>query len=220
MKIDSQEIRIVPATEDLGGNKLEPEERPAEIRYGMSLPLTLGTGPTQRTEGAPIHQVRGLATVDMTAGELANSMRKRCGDCVYFDRNGWRKLYKEWKVGTYEQQQNLNTLREAAERVDDDAFRAKHMDQEQGEVDTDHVLADMGICQALTDYWSAILKKREEMLFMPECGCPDQFGPDGAYLGFLFKPRDASAEKRGSKVFDNVMNMAQGRTHVVKPEKK
>lgn len=219
MKVDSPEIRIVPATEDIGGTKLEPEERPGELRYGMSLPLTLGTGPTQPVTTQRPLQVRGLAVVDVTAGDLADAMRKRCAECQHFDRNAWRLLYKEWKVGTYEQQQQLNQLRAAAENVDDDAFRTKHMDPEQGEVDTDHVLADMGLCHALTDYWSAVLKKADPVLLTPECSCPDSFGPDGAYLGYLFKPRDRAAEKRSSKAFDKVMNMSMGRTTIIKPQK-
>lgn len=220
MKVDSQEIRIVPATEDVAGNKLEPEQRPGEIHYGMTVPLTLGHGPTQVVEqsGPPL-MVRGSAVVEITAGDIADAFRKRCSECKFFDRNAWRKLYKEWKVGTYEEQQMLNQMRAAAEQVDDDAFRTKHMDPEQGEIDTDHVLADMGLCHTLTDYWSSMLKSDEPRIFTPECGCPDMFGPDGTYLGFLFQARDVSAERRGSKAYDKVMAMAQGRAPVIKPSK-
>jgi hypothetical protein len=219
MKVDAPEIRIVPATEDLGGNKLEPEQRPGELRYGMSVPLTLGTGPAQKVATAVPMQVRGVAVVDVTAGDLADAMRKRCADCKHFDRNAWRVLYKEWKVGTHEQQLQLNELRAAAEQVEDDAFRTKHMDPEQGEVDTDHVLGDMGLCHALTDYWSAILKKADPVLLTPECSCPDTFGPDGAYLGFLFKPRDRQAEKKAAGAYDKILRMAEGKTTIIKPKK-
>lgn len=220
MKIDQQEIRVVPATTDPAtGEKLEPEERPAEIRNYTAMPLVMGSDPRNVSFAGPSLTVRGVVSVDMVAGEVADALRKRCADCRHYDRKAWMHLYRQWRVGSYEEQQKLNALRATASSVGDEDYRQKHMDAEQGEVDVEHAIQDMGICHALTDYWSKILGRNEEMLFAPECGCPDEFGPDNTYLGRLFMPRDGGAAKRGAQQYDKVMQAAAGRTPVVKPKK-
>lgn len=217
MKIDKQEIRIIPATHDVGGEKLEPEQRPAEIALHTGATLRMGNGPIA-AESSPTAHIPGIVTLDAVAGDIANSMRNRCGDCAHFDRPAWIALYKKWRVGTYEEQQQLNALRAAADKVNDEEYRAKHEDQD-GDLDTEHAIQAMGICHALTDYWSKIKGAADEQLFTPECSCPDQFGPDNTYLGACFKPRDVNARKHGDKGYDSIMQAAAGRSPVQKPNK-
>lgn len=221
MKIDKTEIRVIPATHDLAtGEKLEPEQRPAEMVLHTSGTLQMGNDPrTVKIGEGGARTIPGIVSVDMVAGDLADALRNRCRDCAHFDRPAWIALYKKWRVGTYEEQQKLNELRSMADLVNDEDYRAKHMDPEQGELDTEHAIQDMGICHVLTDYWSAIKGAPDEQLFTPECGCPDQFGPDGTYFGRLFKPRDGDARRRGAKGYDGIMQAAAGRLPVIKLKK-
>lgn len=217
MKVDKQEIRIIPATHDAAGEKLEPEQRPAEIVLHTSGTIQLGSDPRKVDVGAGVH-IPGMVTVDAFAGDLADAARNRCADCAHFDREAWIALYKKWRVGTYAEQQQLNSLREAADHVNDEDYRDKHQDPD-GELDTEHAIQALGVCHALTDYWSKIKGEFDPQLFDPACGCPDTFGPDNTYLGRCFKPRDAAAKKRGAKGYDQILQAAAGRSPVIKPGK-
>lgn len=217
MKVDKQEIRIIPATHDQAGEKLEPEQRPAEIVLHTGTTIQLGTDPRKVNVSDGI-QIPGLVTVDAVAGDIADAARNRCADCAHFDRAAWITLYKKWRVGTYTEQQQLNALRETADRVNDEDYRDKHTDQD-GDLDTEHAIQALGVCHALTDYWSKFKGEPDYQLFDPACSCPDQFGPDGAYLGACFKPRDIVAKRKGAQGYDKVMQAAAGRAPVQKSNK-
>lgn len=214
MKIKREVFQVVPATHAPDGARLEPEERPARRIMQTAVPLEWGGQTITRDMPGTIVQD------NLTAGEVAESFRSRCSICRHFNRQRWLEYYHDLRVslGDKRKQEELNEYRllidDAAELSPE--FYARHS-KDADEIDQENALRDLGICDALTESWSAHKKEFDAQVVFPEGCCPDGTpGPNGE-LQFYFQPRDTAYERAGNAGYDAAMRAAQGRAPKVKP---
>lgn len=193
MKIKADLLRISNATHDQKGNKLEPEERPAERVLVTELGVT-STDPNALPDAK--QGIRGEIAVQTTAGELAQSFKSMCFSCRHFDQKAWLLLRRKWEHGTIEEQRQLNSVRAALiDTQNADVQSMVAAAEEEGDIDA--ALSTMGICRAITE---AI---REPMIVHATATCPENMP--------YFQAKDVQAEKNASAAFDDIMRRAQGK---------
>lgn len=207
-------IRVVPATHDVAtGEKLEPEERPAAVVSPMRVPLTLGL-PTQvqQIPVAPL-TVRSETTYELTAGELAASLRKRCATCAHFDRLGWHKLKREYEHSSrMEHRQFLHDIRATVAAVISTEGETDLVGDLE-ELEVERALLDCGICRAISEIFTKYTPDDPYFMVVASmAGCPDQTkGPAGEDLSQLYKPRDRAAARAAGQAQDVILRMAMGK---------
>lgn len=203
MEIKRDTITVIPATFDPDGKPLEPEQAPAVHRFEVSAPLDCG-GRIVRPD------MPGSFDYETTAGELAVNLRFRCSSCAHFNVKRWRKFRRECEWGSkMELRQWVNEIRFNIERYLDPAEREKHSDSD-GELDIEHAMDALGMCDAYTDEWSRRKGEFFPVLLSPLCGCPS-VDPLGNPQAPAFKPKDRAAEKASSEAYDSVLGMARGK---------
>lgn len=206
-------IRVVPATHDVAtGAPLEPEERPASVLSPSRTPLSLGLpGQVKQFEVEPL-TMAVEAEYEVTAGDLATRLRKRCVTCAHFDNPGWLKLKHAYEHSTrLDDRQFIHDIRATVASVvgaDEEFPLAPEV--EEGEVE--RALASCGICRAISEIYSKYTPGDPYyMVVYSMAGCPDETkGPGGEDLTQLYKPRDRAAARAAGKAQDVILRMAQG----------
>lgn len=192
MKIDNQQVQVSPLPFDEHGERIEPEQQPAKIIQTGSAPLTLGGG----LAGAlPINIEQHL-----TAGALAATLRDPCSTCKNFDRTTWLKQLKVLR-SSHEGRGAVNAIMAGLLGTNNVEVEDMHRGED-GEFDTDHAVASLGICRILTEV-------HNDMVVVHPLGvCPNEMRsyqkPRGAYEA---KGRDE--ERAGSAAFDVIMRAAE-----------
>jgi hypothetical protein len=204
VEIKADVITVVPATHDPDGHALEPELAPAVRSIQVTTPLQLSTGQVIRAD------MPGSFDYETTAGELALNMRFRCGACVHFNVKRWRDFRREceWS-GDAEKRQWVNEFRFAIEQAMPAGEREKHLDAS-GELDIEHAMDSMGLCDALTEEWSRLANDAWPVVMCALAGCPDT-DPWGRKQAAPFRARDRAADRAAAAAYDALLGMARGK---------
>lgn len=177
------------------GERVEPEEKPARRILG-------GTIGTTTDHGESAGRMRARVILETTVSELAIGMRNSCFSCKHFDQHAWAVfMRKAW--ATKEGMQTLNNIRAALEVSENLALREQHQGMD-GEMDLEHALSSLGICQALTEAHG-----EKPWIVYPGGSCPQTVPEKGTPFGNAYQPRDSAAEKQSSSAFDAIMRRAQ-----------
>lgn len=204
-------LRIAPATHGPDGQKIEPEEAPAQLSHPTTAPLTFNDGTPVTVNGVAI-ALPGSFDFESTAGEIADAMRHKCSTCKYFDVPRWRLMRRRLEVSSnMEERIYVNNVRASIEQFLPMDERDKHHDALTGELDTEHALDAFGLCNAQTEIKSKEEHELHPVLVLGNCGCPDEKSMTGIDLSKLYKPRDRAADRDAARSFDKVLAMAQGR---------
>lgn len=208
-------IRVIPATHDpFTGEALEPEERPAQVVSPMRVPLELGL-PTQvkQFEVEPL-TVATETQYEVSAGELATSLRRRCATCAHFDQLGWHRLRHDYERSSrMEHRQFIHDIRATVASV----YMADgelDLTGDREELEIEQALANCGICRAISEIFSKYTPGDPYfMIVYAMAGCPDETkGPGGEVLAQLYRPRDRAAARAAGQAQDVILRLAQGKT--------
>jgi hypothetical protein len=189
MKINSEQLQVVPLTHDEKGEKIEPEQAPARRLLDVSDTITLTGrgGEVQSTAVMPMS-----VSVEMPAGELARGFSQPCFSCKNFDLAAWGE-YLEARKATVDGRAELQALQE-------EFIRGAGADAG----DADFTFRMMGVCRILSE------AQRDVVAVHPASTCPDQL-KDGSPFPRSYRPRTSDDERQSSATFDSIMRTAQGR---------
>lgn len=194
MIVKNDLLRVQASNYDERGQRLEPEEKPAERILPVDAPVT----------GQLDGQVKGhlptTINIQGTVAQFAQRVRQLCAGCKWFDQRAFQQ-YRCVKELSKEKQREMNAIRAALlETGVADVDDANPMDA----MDVEAQLASMGICRAITEVM------REPMIVHPESSCPEEYRTDSQPDGF-YTPLNIDTEKIGSAAFDQVMRQATGK---------
>lgn len=204
MKFKEEVFKVIPATHDEGGAKLEPEERPMERRLvADGLPISLNTSGPHLTQ-PPVARLQHdtVVTIEGTVGEFAHGLRHLCASCTYFDNELWMKRKREWETGDISLRKQLNVLRGMLLESQNATIQEMHRGADD-DMDVEHALNSLGICRALSEI------QQDDIIMHPLAGCPD-FAHD-AHGNSLYKPKNREMAQRSTEVYDAIMKAALGR---------
>lgn len=182
---------------NMKGEKLEPEQQPAQRVMATDAAVSMRGGP----------QVGSIPTeivADGTAGEFANAVRSKCFTCKHFDHKGWNQLRLYWGNSQNKDLfEKLNKVRYALLTTQNPelARRSEGLD---GDFDVEHSLTQMGICRPLTEMNGAAV------IVSPISTCPDEVCTPAAPVG-LYLPKDKEHERLSNVGYDKIMRMATGK---------
>ncbi len=174
------------------GEKLEPEEAPAERR------LVLDGTVTGNLTGESLGEMQSAVTIQKPALEFAQEVSKTCGKCKHFDQMAWLNLKMLWE-GSSDGVRRLNEMRMNILQISND--RLAEYD-EFGERSAEQTLLCMGVCHPLTEEISALEKAPEPVIVHPIGGCPQGYD--------YFEADSTEAEKLAASAFDKIMFAASG----------
>jgi hypothetical protein len=185
VKVNGERIEIFSGERDENGQRLEPEEQTAREVAITPMEVALGHGPRPEQREEILTTLPLQVNEDTTALELAERHMRRCELCEGFRRADWITLKK---------------------RLDDPSNREGHAFVNairgylMGQVDTlnvqgtdhnvEHFLGLLGICGPVTE------EDKEISIAQPDGTCS------------RFKPRDPSARRVASTVYDAVLRAA------------
>jgi len=197
MRIKADFLRVKPALA-LNGDKLEPEQMPMQRVMTTDVPASMQGGRTVGTIPTEI-------ITETSVGEIASAIRNPCFSCKRFNAVAWKKLFDRWNDPTspIDERNQLNSIRAALLTTSNAKLQEAHI-PEDNDMDVEHAIASLGMCEALTEVLSA------PIIVHPTSGCPAEYCTPAQPNGF-YKPKDRDHERMGSKVFDNVMRMATGK---------
>ncbi|HUI23292.1 MAG TPA: hypothetical protein VLY82_02750 [Nitrososphaerales archaeon] len=200
--MSAHRLDILPA---LPGSGLEPEEAPAKrVQY---LPTTIDLAPElpeveSRQNRPALHfpDKRTIAerafpvTSELTAGEVADLLRKRCSNCAHFRNDLWiftKRVWERAPIGNSRREgiqkmvsQYAHSMCDSVPSMNDLARAAWAMES-------------WGICGALTE------RNRDLVVVHPDACCPEGIE--------YYQDRDRAAKREASAVFDTILRKAQGR---------
>ena len=196
IKSDLLKVRHVPF--DLKGDKVEPEAQPAARVISTDSEVTMNM------RGNSVGAIPTQIIAETTAGEVAETMRAKCFLCKRFDSKAWNQIRKLWgnsaDKDTFEK---LNKIRYALLTMRNNEALSPSIDRG-GDLDVEHALAQLGICQPLTEL------NRDLVIVSPLSTCPDNVCTKDNPKG-LFVPKDKEHERLGNTAFDKIMRMAEGK---------
>ncbi len=194
MDVLSDKIEISGITRAEDGTKLEPEERPAARVIETPIDLTHG--------GAPVPGgIPGKIAEATTVGLVANTVRRNCGTCRYFDRTAWRKFIRDSQT-TPEGRAMVTRIMGELVATDNMEFHEMHRSRVDEEFDTDHALMAMGVCHALSEW-------KNDTIGVTAIGtCPDEVIGPTAPFGF-YQPADRTAERAGNAAVGQASRQAR-----------
>lgn len=209
MEIKGDAVRISTADRAVDGSPIEPEEHLAEHIIQLDAPMKFQTGEPMPA-GVP-GVLPGSFDYQTTAGDLAVALRHRCSQCKHWNVPGWRRLRRQFEAsGEMDKRQFVNEVRFAIEQLLPEEERSRHSD-ESGDLDLEHVLDAMGLCNVITEILSKSYGQLWPVVQLSAGGCPDHKGPHGEDLSDHFQARDREAEKIGAQVYDGVLGMTEGK---------
>lgn len=139
IKKDDFHIDQAPA-EAVGGAKPEPEER--TVAHVLGTEATLGLHGQQHT-----HRMETNIVAEMSADEALKILGKTCNRCKHFDTEKWHSLLGRLKESSNPTDvKYLNDLRVAYLTTDSGEILQRHS-VDNGQMDPDHALSQMGICR-------------------------------------------------------------------------
>lgn len=202
--VESDTIEIAantvhPAT----GDRLEPEEVMGRRVLGGAGPVTF--------QGSD--KVQGSIPVSISyeapAAQLAQGFRNTCGLCRNFDQRAWHAYFRKLS-SSVDGIRILNQFRFGLVASENAAVVTAHEDKD-GDLDVEHAMMACGLCRPLTE------EMMNPIIVYPASSCPQYLlGTNGQPdetkpFPNSFVPKDLEAEKRGSKMFDQIMQKAQQR---------
>lgn len=194
MKIRGELLKIQASPYDEKGEKLEPEELPAER---ILLTETRIKGSIDQELHDPI---RTSVNVQSTVGKFANGLRTMCAQCKHFDGEGWLKrkaiLERSGAEGTI----FLNGMRSALIQQGLGPASGMHATPDE-DIDLEHAISFMGYCKALCEHL------KDEILVHPMSGCPKEVCTPSQPNGF-FENTNLDSQRIGDAAYDSVMNKA------------
>ena len=207
MEISGDQLKVSTADRDENGKQIDAEERTAvrELTTQVDIGLSNNQSVEEYTHGEASSSKTSTIETAGTAIEFAMGFRGRCRLCKHFDH----AQFLRWKhdveaSGDLKRRAVLNELRGQilgkgyAQMID------THQGQD-GDLDVEHALNEFGICPAMSEVLS-------DLVFVwPDAGCPTQT-PTGEPFDSLFVPRDAEAEREGTRGYDSILKAAQGTT--------
>lgn len=197
MDIKGETINVLPLERDEKGDKLEPEERPAQRLLDVSERVQLTNG--QKTEGS----IRMQVSIEMSAGEIAAGFSSPCMLCKNFDTKAWREYFR-FLSSNVDGIRVLNAFRAAIAGSGNAAVRERHVGQD-GDVDVEHALQALGICHPLTETMG------EPAIVYPVATCPEFVPGTNNPFPKCFVPKTSDDEKVSAAAFDSIMRAAQGK---------
>lgn len=198
MKIKADLLRVRSVPVDDKGQKMEPEAQPAQRILKTDSEVTT-------RDGKKLGSIPTDIVYETSAGELAQAMRHPCFQCKHFDQKAWFKLFRSWTDpgAPKAMREQLNAIRAALLTTNNAKLADQHVSQE-GDMDVEHALSQLGICRVLTEVHN------DAIIVHPTGGCPPEIctptQPDGFY-----EAKDKDADRLGSQTFDNVMKLATGK---------
>jgi len=190
MKIKNDLLRIQASNYDDDGDRLEPEEKPAERILPIDAPVT------GRTDGKILGSLPAMITVQGTVAQFAQQVRTQCAGCKWFDQRAFLS-YRRANELSKSKIQEMNAIRGALLETG----VADFTDDPNASEDVEAQLNMMGICQAITE------QMKEPMIVHPESSCPDEFrseaSPDGYYVTL-----NRDVQKVKDSAFDQIMRQA------------
>lgn len=194
MKIKNDLLRIQASDYDERGQRLEPEEKPAERILPVDAPVS------GQLDGQLKGNLRATVNVQGTVGQFAMQVRQLCAGCRWFDPRAFQE-YRRANELSKAKQKEMNAIRAALlETGVADFDESNPLDVK----DVEAQLASMGICRAITE------AMRDPMIVHPESTCPEEYRSQSSPEGF-YVPLNMETEKIGSAAFDQVMRQATGK---------
>lgn len=202
--------RVASIPQDDHG-KYEPEQMPAQLtvqRDPTEVKLGAGASVEQQDAATPQGAIPTTLSYETSAGEMAKQVRTRCMLCKHFDVPAWRVLKRKWE-STASGLETLNKLRSALYLSADVAMVDRHKSLE-GDMDLEHTLMALGICQILTE-----IDREPCVVYGPYGCCPKQSKTGAPVIteaqpfGY-YQPCDMDAEREGSANYDAIMRAALG----------
>lgn len=198
MKIRRDLIRVATTAVDKHGNIVEPEQQPAQRRLESSADVGY-----HGIAGSQLGQMPLTVVTEKDAGTFAQEARGRCMGCKLFDQEAW-KLWKAKLQSSADGMKALNEVRFRLFESGNGTLGEMHYNPQQQEMDLEHALSFLGICQGLTEV-------HNDVIIVHGVGfCPDEVKGEGRPLG-LFVPASKEDERRGSQLYDQILNAAMGR---------
>jgi len=196
MDIKDDQLKVLPIEHNPEtGDKLEPEERPAERR------LVIGGEMAQMTDqmGRPLGAFDQSISIEMPAIDLAHGVRANCFGCKHWNQRAWHAWLSKMSQSK-EGNQHLERWRHA--------LVATSNVNPEDRASINMALLACGICEPLSEAAGA------PMVTYPQAFCPTVVPETNPPVPFgdNFAPRDLDMEKFGSMAFDSVMHAALGKS--------
>lgn len=194
MKTANEQIRVDPTACNADGSKLEPEEMPAIESFTTPVEVNLANAPVKPGTGTPQGSMRGLVGDVAPAIEFAVDVATRCELCAHWRREDYAD-HLAALAQTPKGMREINALR--GELLGRATGEALSIDQKTlREIDA-AIQGDFAICAVFTE-------EAGHVAVTPAYGgCPVD-DP-------RFKARDRAAVVQGSKRYDAILRLAQGR---------
>lgn len=198
LKIKADVLRIRNSALNAKGEKLEPEQQPAQRVLVTEFDASMQGGPKK---GA----IKGEVVYESTAGQLAAAIRNPCWSCSHFDKVAWKRLHSAWGDPTapIDSRKQLNGIRAALLETSNAQIIEKSQTQE-GDMDVEHAMGLLGICRPLTEI------DGNPVIVSPKGGCPDSVCTPSQPDGF-FRPKDRAVERSNASNYDTILNLARGK---------
>ena len=202
MEVKDDLIRVQASDYDESGNKLEPEEKPAERILPVDAPVDMSMS------GERVGSLRAAVTVQATAGEFAHALQNVCGGCRHFNNPRWRSFIRRAETSlSKEKLKALNGVRAALleqglANLDDNS---NPLDQR----DIENVLGCLGVCNALTE-----IRGGDELIVHPESRCPENVITPSMPNGY-FQSVSKDSRRITDRAYDMVMGYATGKVGAV-----
>jgi len=210
VKIRSDVIKIQTADRDLGGAKVEPEEKPVSRVIRTSAPLSPHGNPQDVRGEIPTEVILDAGSIS----DLARGAKRLCKDCVWFNQKDWQKAVKRIeKTSDVHKRQEINNIR-AALLMTKNAQLATSFEDHDGDLDVEVALMVAGKCQALSEITDDLI------VVFPQGCCPDVAQKaDGSEIPVVtlgspngyFKPASRESKKEQNKIYDQLLRAAQNK---------
>jgi len=198
MKIKADFLRISTATHDAGGARIEPEEQMAQRVQTVEVPATLRTANGEVDAGS----MKGAIVQERPAIQIAHDLQGQCFRCRWFNVKRFRTWLRD-NTKSVEGMKRINEIRWWMSTTNNHALAERHVGED-GEIDAEHGLTQLGICGPLSEM------AKDEVIIHMTGSCPGFVRSEMAPLG-MFQAKDTDSEKFGAAAYDGVMQRAAGK---------
>lgn len=200
MNIRQDILKVQTSDRDADGKQIDPEEHTATRILLGGAPVVL-----KNNENAPPQgEIPLEISLETSVGQIAGTVRRMCRECVYHRQETWSKILSGAEKSTdLARRQAINDIRAALMMTQNASLSTVHEGMD-GEMDVEHALKTLGICEALTT------EKKELVVTHPLASCPDHTITPTAPKGY-FRPRDERAKRDAASGYDTIIRQAQGK---------